>query len=175
MTASPTGFYGEAEMKKALAVAAVVSLAIVPAAGARASKGPTLRSLSAQVKVLQKQVKTLKKQTTLAQDIAVAALAFGACSTAVTADTFQDTFTGVEGHFTHAGTYFGAQAPVNDYQSCQALEVVRAHNQNPPTTAVFAALLDLFKASGSVASNQNFMHLVSQRGYLFSRLFVLSR
>ena len=162
-------------MKKALAVAAVASLAIVPAAGAGASKGPTLRSLQAQVKVLQKQVKALKKQTTLAENVAVASLAFGACSTAVTADTFQDTFTGVEGHFQHTGTYFGAQAPVSDYQTCSALQIVRAHNQSPPTTSVLAALLDLFKSGGSAAANQNFMHLSSQRGYVFGQLFVLTR
>jgi len=162
-------------MKKALAVAAVASLAIVPAAGASPSKGPTLRSLQTQVKVLQKQVKALKKQTTLAENVAVAALAFGACSTAVTADTFQDTFTGVEGHFQHTGTYFGAQTPVSDYQTCSALQIVRAHNQSPPTTSVLAALLDLFKSSGSGAANQHFMHLPSQRGYLFGQLFVLAR
>ena len=164
-------------MKKALAVAAVASLAIVPAAGASPSKGPTLRSLQTQVKSLQKQVTKLKKQTTLAENVAVAALAFGACSTAVTADTFQDTFTGVEGHFTHSGapTYFGAQTQVSDYQTCSALQVVRAHNQSPPTTSVLAALLDLFKSSGSGAVNQHFMHLSSQRGYLFGQLFVLSR
>jgi hypothetical protein len=162
-------------MRKALAIAAVASLAIVPAAGAGASKGPTLRSLQAQVKALQKQVTKLKKQTALAQDLAYVSLAYGACSTAVTADTLQDTFVGIEGHFTHTGTYFAAQSPVNDYQACQALEVVRAHNQNPPTTSVLAALLDLFKPTGSAASNQNFMHLTSQRGYVFGQLFVLSR
>ena len=58
-------------MRKALAVAAVTALAILPAANASATKGPTLRSLQAQIKSLQKQVKALKKQTTLAQDIAV--------------------------------------------------------------------------------------------------------
>ena len=162
-------------MKTALAFAAVASLAIVPAAGASANKGPTLRSLQTQVKSLQKQVTKLKKQTTLAENVAVAALAFGACSTAVTSDTFQDTFTGIEGHFQHTGTYFGAQTPVSDYQTCSALQIVRAHNQSPPTTSVLAALLDLFKSSGSGSANQHFMHLSSQRGYLFGQLFVLSR
>jgi hypothetical protein len=160
-------------MRKALAIAAVASLAVVPAAGASASKGPTLRSLQAQVKVLQKQVKTLKKQTTLAQDLAYVSLAFGACSTAVTADTFQDTFTGVEGHFTHTGAYFGAQTPVADYQACQALEVVRAHNQSPPTTSVLAALLDLFKPTGATTAN-GFMSL-RPTGYVFSQLFAMQR
>jgi hypothetical protein len=162
-------------MRKALAIAAVASLAIVPAAGAAgAKKGPTLRSLQAQIKVLQKQVKALKKQTTLAQDIAVVSLAYGACSTAVATDTFQDTFTGVEGHFTHTGTYFGAQTPVNDYGACSALEVVRAHNQNPPTTSVLAALLDLFKPTGATGTS-GFMSLPRPAGFAFSQLYAIQR
>ena len=57
-------------MRKALAIAAVASLAIVPAAGAAGSKkGPTLRSLQAQITSLKKQVNTLKKRTTLAENI----------------------------------------------------------------------------------------------------------
>jgi hypothetical protein len=159
-------------MRIALAVAALTTLAIVPAANARATKGPTLRSLQAQIKVLQKQVKALKKQTALAQDIAVVSLAYGACSTAVASDTFQDTFAGVEGHFTHTGTYFGTQTPVNDYGACSALEVVRAHNQNPPTTSVLAGLLDLFKPTGATGTS-GFMSLPPSPGYVFSQLFVM--
>ena len=69
-------------MRKALAIAAVASLAIVPAAGAAGSKkGPTLRSLQAQITSLKKQVNTLKKRTTLAENIAIVALAYGGCST----------------------------------------------------------------------------------------------
>lgn len=161
-------------MRKALAIAAVVSLAIVPAAGAGQAKGPTLRSLQAQIKSLQKQVKTLKKNVSLAQDIAVVSLAYGACSSAVTADTFQDTYAGLEGHYTHPAAYFGTQTAVNDYGACSALDVVRAHNQSPPTTSVLAALLDLFKPS-SAAANQHFMNLSGQRGYVFGQLFVLPR
>jgi hypothetical protein len=159
-------------MRKALAIAAVASLTIVPAAGAAgAKKGPTLRSLQAQITLLKKQVNALKKRTTLAEDIAVVALAYGACSTAVTADTFQDTYTGLEGHYTHPAAYFGAQTALNDYGACSALEVVRAHNQNPPTTSVLAALLDLFKPTG--ASATSFMSLPRSPGYVFSQLFVM--
>jgi uncharacterized protein YycO len=162
-------------MRKALAIAAVASLVAVPAAVAgSAKKGPTLRSLQAQITSLQKQVKALKKKTALAQDIAVVSLAYGACSTAVTADTFQDTFAGVEGHFTHTGTYFGAQTAVNDYQACSALEVVRAHSQSPPTTSVLAALLDLFKPTGGAAA-PSFMSLPRSPGYVFGQLFALGR
>ena len=159
-------------MRKALAVAAVASLAIVPAAGAgSATKGPTLRSLQAQITSLKKQVNTLKKRTTLAENIAVVALAYGGCSTAVTADTFQDTFTGVEGHFTHTGAYFPAQSALNDYGACQALEITRAHSQNPPTTAVLAALLDLFKPASTSATS--FMSVPRSTGFVFSQLFAM--
>jgi hypothetical protein len=158
-------------MRKALAVAAVASLAIVPAAGAGATKGPTLRSLQKQVTSLQKQVKALKKKAQLAEDIAIVSLAYGACSTAVTSDTFQDTYTGLEGHYTHPTAYFGAQTAVNDYGACSALEVVRAHNQSPPTTSVLAALLDLFKPSG--ASSTSFMSVPQSTGYVFSQLYAL--
>jgi hypothetical protein len=158
-------------MRKALAIAAVASLAIVPAAGAGATKGPTLRSLQAQITSLKKQVNTLKKRTTLAENIAVVALAYGGCSTAVTADTFQDTYTGVEGHFTHTGTYFPAQSALNDYGACSALEITRAHNQNPPTTAVLAALLDLFKPASTSATS--FMSVPRSTGFVFSQLFAM--
>jgi hypothetical protein len=158
-------------MRKALAIAAVASLAIVPAAGAAGTKkGPTLRSLQAQITSLKKQVNTLKKRTTLAENIAVVALAYGGCSTAVTADTFQDTYTGVEGHFPHTGTYFPAQSALNDYGACAALEITRAHNQNPPTTAVLAALLDLFKPASTSATS--FMSVPRSTGFVFSQLFV---
>jgi hypothetical protein len=160
-------------MRKALAIAAVASLAIVPATGAAGSKrGPTLRSLQAQITSLKKQVNTLKKRTTLAENIAVVALAYGGCSTAVTADTFQDAFVGVDGHFTHTtGTnYFGAQSALNDYGACGALEITRAHNQNPPTTAVLAALLDLFKPASTSATS--FMSVPRSTGFVFSQLFV---
>jgi hypothetical protein len=160
-------------MRKALAIAAVASLAIVPAAGAGAKKGPTLRSLQTQITSLKKQVNTLKKRTTLAENIAVVALAYGGCSTAVTADTFQDTFVGVDGHFTQkVGTnYFGTQSALNDYGACSALEITRAHNQSPPTTAVLAALLDLFKPTSASASS--FMSVPRSTGFVFSQLFVM--
>ena len=156
-------------------VAAVVSLLVAAPAGASSTKGPTLRSLAAQVKSLQKQVTSLKKKVTLAQDLALVSLTYDACLTAVSADTFQDSFTGVEGHFTHAGTYWGAQTPLNDYGACQALEIVRAHNQSPPTTGVLGALLDIFKPTASASAHEGFVDLARQTGYLFGQLFVLSR
>jgi hypothetical protein len=162
-------------MKQVLAIAAVAAVVLLVAspAGAGPTKGPTLKSLQAQIKSLQKQVKTLKKQTALAGDIALVSLAYGGCLTAVTADTFQDTFTGLEGHYTHAAPYFGTQAPPNDYGVCSALEIVRAHNQSPPTTSVLAALLDLFKPSAAGASA--FLSLPRPAGFAFSQLYTIER
>lgn len=158
-------------------VATVVALLVVAPAGASSTKGPTLRSLAAQVKSLQKQVTSLKKKVTLAQNLALVSLTYDACLTAVSADTFQDTYTGLNGYFgAHAlPAYFGAQTPLNDYGACQALEIVRAHNQSPPTTAVLGALLDIFKPTGSALGHQGFVNLARERGYLFGQLFVLSR
>jgi hypothetical protein len=167
-------------MRQVLVVAAVVAVGLpvsAPPAGAGAAKGPTLRSLRAQMTKLQRQVKRLKKQVTEARNIAVLGVAYGVCSTAVSADTFQDTYTGLNGYFAaHAlPAYFGAQTPLNDYGACQALSIVRQHNQNPPTTSVMRALLDLFKGSSSGTAQQSFMDLPRQGGYLFGQLFVLAR
>jgi hypothetical protein len=166
-------------MKHVLAIAAVAALvALVVAAPAGATKGPTLKSLQRQITSLQKQVKTLKKRATTDENAIGITLAYSGCVTAVTADTFQDTYSGLDGYFTgHTGfsAYFGAQTPVNDYQLCKVFSVVRAHNLHPPTTSVLGALLDLFKPSGSAAAQHSFMNLTRQGGYLFSQLFVLAR
>jgi hypothetical protein len=133
--------------------------------------------LQKQITALQKQVKTLKKRVAFDESGIGAALAYSACSTAVTADTFQDTWTGLDSYFVGhppLTAYFGAQTPLNDYQTCGALRIVRAHNQHPPTTSVHRALLDLFKSS-SAAAQQSFMNLSRQPGYLFGQLFVLQR
>ena len=130
------------------AVAAVVLLVASPA-GAGSAKGPTLKSLQAQIKSLQKQVTTLKKKEALDESVIGLTLEYAVCSTAVTADTFQDTFTGLDAHF--PPPYFGAQTPVNDYKACSAFEIVRAHNQSPPNTNILRALLDIFKARSFAA------------------------
>jgi hypothetical protein len=166
-------------MRQVLAIATAASLGLVIAvspAGAGATKGPTLRSLQKQISVLQKQVKALKKRATNDEDGIVLSLAYTACSTAATADTFQDTWTGLDGYFAaHTlPAYFGAQTALNDYQACTVFKVVRAHNQHPPTTSVQRALLDLFKP-GSAAAQQSFMNLSRQSGYSFRQLFVLQR
>jgi len=154
-------------------VAAVVLLVASPA-GASSTKGPTLKSLQAQITSLQKQVKTLKKRVVADESIQGLTLAYSVCTTAVTADALQDTFTGLDGYFAaHAlPPYFGTQSPVNDYQSCPAFSVVRAHNQNPPNTNILRALLDIFKAR-SFAAQQPGVNLPGQARDLFGQLFVL--
>jgi hypothetical protein len=135
------------------AVAAVVLLVASPA-GAGSAKAPTLKSLQAQIKSLQKQVATLKKKEALDANVIALTLEYAICSTAVTADTFQDSFTGLDGYFaTQFGkpAYFGAQTAVNDYKTCSDFEVVRAHNQSPPNTNILRALLDIFKARSFAA------------------------
>jgi hypothetical protein len=142
-------------MRQALtlgAVAAIVLLVALPAS-AGSTKGPTLKSLQAQIKSLQKQVTTLKKKEALDESVIGLTLEYAVCSTAVTADTFQDSFTGLDAYFTARSqpTYFGAQSPVNDYKACSAFEIVRAHNQSPPNTNILRAMLDIFKARSFAA------------------------
>jgi hypothetical protein len=128
----------------ALTVVAAVALLVASPAGASSNKGPTLRSLQRQVAALQKQVTTLKKRVTRDENFINVSLAYAVCSTAVTADTFQDTFTGLDSRITTPG-YFGAQTAVNDYQACSVFSIVRAHSQSPPNTNILRALLDIFK------------------------------
>lgn len=128
-------------MKRVLVIALIALVALAVAAPAPAA-GPTLKSLARQITALQKQVKTLKKQVTEARAVAATALVYGACSTAVTADALQGTWTFLDQK--HA-TGFGPQTPVNDYQTCQPLRITRAPTQLPPNTSVFNSLLALFK------------------------------
>jgi hypothetical protein len=170
-------------MRKVLGVAALVAVGLLlaaPPAGAGAAKGPTLRSLQAQIKGLQKQVTTLKKRVVRDENFIDITLAYSVCSTAVTADTLQDTWSSLDLYFpAHGGSawpaYFGPQTAVNDYQACSVFSVVRAHNQHPANANLLRALLDIFKPSSSAATHQGFMNLPRQHGYLFGQLFVLPR
>jgi hypothetical protein len=128
-------------MKRVLAIAFISLVTLTVAAPAPAA-GPTVKSLARQIKALQKEVKTLKAQVTQARAVAATALVYGACSTAVTADALQGTWTFLDQK--HA-TGFGAQTPVADYQTCQPLRITRAPAQVPPNTSVFNSLLALFK------------------------------
>jgi hypothetical protein len=166
-------------MRQVLAIAAVAAVTLIvaaPPAGARATKGPTLRSLQAQITSLQKQVKTLKKRVVSDENVIGISIAFSACSTAVASDTFQDTWTGLDGYFASHSlpAFFGAQTPVDDYQGCQVFSVVRAHNQHPPTTSILRALLDIFKPA-SLSTKESGMDLAGQARHLFRQFFVLLR
>ena len=127
-------------MRRALAVAIVLTVALVIATPSGAATGPTLKSLQAQVTSLQKQVKALKTREQQDRVVAAAALVGVGCALAVTADALQGTWMTIP----NGSTLFGAQTPVNDYGTCQALTVVRATNQVPPTVAVIQAVLDFF-------------------------------
>ncbi len=131
-------------MRQAFAIVAIAAVVLVAAAPAPAAKGPTLRSLQAQISTLKKQVKTLQKRVKANETLAVGTLGYSACSFAVTADAFQGTWTALDGRL-GAPPLFGTQTPVNDFGLCSAFSIVRAKNQNPPTVGVFQALLNIFK------------------------------
>ena len=125
----------------------VAVLALMVAAPASA-KGPTLKSLQAQITVLNKKVKKLQAAQKVDRNLAVLGIVYAGCSLAVTADALQGTWMTVDGYVTGAGhaALFGTQNPVNDYQTCSAFQINRAKNQVPPSVAVIQALLDvLFK------------------------------
>jgi hypothetical protein len=129
---------------KRLALAAVLALTLGTAAPAGAAKGPTLKSLQGQITSLQKQVKTLKKQVAQDRTFALGSFVYSGCAWAVTADALQNTWTALDARL--GGTpLFGPQTPVNDYNTCQGVQIVRARTQNPPTASVLQAVLDIFK------------------------------
>jgi hypothetical protein len=130
-------------MKK-LACAAILALTLVVAAPAGAAKGPTLRSLQAQITTLKKQVKTLQKRVKDNENLSLGTLAYSGCSLAVAADAFQGTWTALDARL-GAPPLFGIQTPVADFGLCQAFSIVRTTNQNPPTVGVFQAMLNFFK------------------------------
>ena len=132
-------------MKRVL-VAALISVVAMAVAAPAPAAGPTVKSLARQIKALQKDVKTLKAQVTTARQIAASALVYSACSTAVTADAIQGTWTILDAKLTPThGPIFGPQTPTNDYQTCQPLQITRAPTQSPPNAGVFNSLLALFK------------------------------
>lgn len=143
-------------MKRGLSTA-LVALAVIGALAAPGSAAtPSNKKLAGQIKVLQRQVKvlqgqvkTLRTQMREVQGVSAAALAFSACSTAATADAFQGTWETIDRHAAvnvHGPDQYPAQTPVVDpLNSCQLLEIQRQPNTVPPTTNVFAALLNLFR------------------------------
>jgi hypothetical protein len=121
---------------------AVLSLVFVLslAAPAATAATPSPKRMAAQIRTLQKQVKALQRQVTQARQGVAAALVYGGCLTAATADAFQGTWSAIDTQKPPA--IFGPQTQVNDHQLCQTLGIRRAPNQ--ATTAVFGSLLQLF-------------------------------
>jgi hypothetical protein len=132
----------------ALALAGVLA---APAAAAT----PTERKLASQIKVMQRQVKVLQGQVKKlradmrnVQGVAIGGVAFTACSIAATADAFQGTWETIDGLNAHTGRpdQYPAPAPIADpLNSCQGFEIQRQPGAVPPTTNVFAALLNIFR------------------------------
>jgi len=154
-------------MKPIVLLALVLAVGIATysaAAWSAAPPSPSEKQLLKDVKTLKSQVaklqKTSKSQTTAINNvanIAVASLAYGACSSALTADAVQGTWQIVDqiAAATQAGkTYFGAQTPVSDpvitglltAPACQALQVTRSQAL-PPTAAQFNALIGMLRGA----------------------------
>ena len=109
-----------------------------------------VKTLQAQVKKMQKQVKTLQTQMKEVQSVAAGALIYSACLTASTADAFQGTWETIDRVGAKvpppALDQYGTQTAIADpLNSCQRLEIQRQPNIVPPTTDVFAALLNVFR------------------------------
>lgn len=135
-------------MRRALPALFAVALALALSVPATAAT-PSAAKMAAQIRVLQKQVKTLqtslkKTNKTLLQTeaVAVIALLYGGCNSAVTADALAGS--GIAG-------YSAPPNPVNDYQTCSDLQkftnatpaIVR--QPNTATVNVFQELLGIFK------------------------------
>ena len=135
-------------MRRALLALFALVLALALSAPAIAAT-PSLKRMAAQIRVLQGQVKALKKQakkdhTTLLQTeaVAVVALLYGGCNSAVTADALAGS--GIAG-------YTAPPNPVNDYQTCSQLQTITrvtpaiVRQPNTATVNVFQELLGIFK------------------------------
>lgn len=153
---------------KAIAMLALVLAVGIGAYSATAMSAPSatpteqkllksVATLKAQVAKLQKTDKTQNSNINTVANIAVSALAYGACNTAITADAVQGTWQVIDqiAAATQAGkTYFGAQTPVSDSvlsglltaPACQAASVTRSQAL-PPTAAQFNALLGVLKSA----------------------------
>jgi hypothetical protein len=136
-----------------LAAVVVVTMLAAPASAATPGERKLTRqvaTLQKQVKTMQKQVKTLQRQMREVQSVAAGALIYSACVTAATADAFQGTWETIDRVGARvpppAFDQYPAQTPVVDpLNSCQRLEIQRQPTTVPPTTDVFAALLNLFR------------------------------
>ena len=143
-------------MKTGLATT-ILALAVAGALAAPAAPAtPTERKLSAQIKVVQRQVKvlqgqvkTLRRQMRDVQIVSSLGVAFSVCNAAATADAFQGTWETIDRQAAvngHGTDQYGPQTTIADPRnSCNLLEVQRQPSVVPPTTNVFAALLNIFR------------------------------
>lgn len=133
---------------KRLALAPLALTAALALAAPAPAATPTERKLLRDVRILKTQVKTLQKQVREARLVAAAAIVLGGCTIAVTTDTFQGTWAVIDDVANKTSvprTWFGPQTPVNDFQTCSALQITRAPTQVPPNASVFNSLLALFR------------------------------
>jgi hypothetical protein len=138
-------------MRRALPAFFVFAMALALAIPATAATPSPKRmeaqilTLQKQVRTLQKQVKTLTRSTNLAGGLALVALAYGACETAVTADALQATSP------SFGTTPVTEHSPIsNTGTACGDLGRVTsktiARQPNTATVGVFQTLLDIFKS-----------------------------
>jgi hypothetical protein len=133
-------------MRRALPALFALALALALSVPATAAT-PSPAKMAAQIRVLQSQVKTLQKQVKKdharlldTETVAIVALLYGGCNSAVTADALAGS--GIAGY---------AAPTVNDFQSCSDLQ--RFTNVTPPivrqpntaTVNVFQELLNILK------------------------------
>jgi hypothetical protein len=138
-------------MRRALPAFFVFVLALALAIPATAATPSPKRmeaqilALQKQVKTLQKQVKTLTRNTNIAGGLALVALTYGACETAVTADALQGSRPDQFG-----STPLTEYSPItNNGTACGDLGRVTRHTvarqPNTATVNVFQSLLNIFK------------------------------
>lgn len=142
-------------MKTGLVTALTALLVAGALAAPASSAAPTERKLARQIKTMQRQVKllqgqvkTLRRQMREVQSVSSLGVIFTACQAAATADAFQGTWETIDETRAAAGQpdRYSAPSPIVDpLNSCQLLEVQRQPNTVPPTTNVFAALLNVFR------------------------------
>lgn len=133
----------------ALAVAGALAAPAAPATPTERKLSRQIKVMQRQVKVLQGQVRTLRRQMRDVQIVSSLGVAFTACNAAATADAFQGTWETIDRHAafnTHGVDQYGPQTPIADpLNSCNLLEIQRQPSAVPPTTNVFAALLNIFR------------------------------
>jgi hypothetical protein len=136
----------------AIGVALLAGFALAsPSGAATPTERKLQRQLTAmqkQVKTLQRQVKTLQKDVDTAGGVALGAIAYAVCSTAVTVDAFQGTWSTMNGYVGRA--LFPATAPqlsdqIGSRGACAGYRIARAPTAVPPGITVFDSLLKVFR------------------------------